>query len=173
MFNVLPCVTVIGKVTTYGLLATVQVVFVVISASIVVEADAEKGEINNVKNNIETLKTEYFILSISGTMKEVKVPTLLITKQLLEAGKSIKEIAHIRNFVFTTILQHVEDIMHEYPETIITHIRPDNQHIELVKKANAKLADEKKGKLSALKAILEKQKHDLSFDDIRLARLFI
>jgi hypothetical protein len=105
--------------------------------------------------------------------KKVKVDTLEVTRALLDQGKSIKEISKERDLTAGTITHHVEQIMDKYPETVITHLRPKQAHIDLVKKANATLTDESIGKLSPIKTILEKQGHDLTFEDIRLARLFI
>lgn len=107
------------------------------------------------------------------TKKVEKIPTIFQTKELLDEGKSIKEIMKIRKYVFSTIINHIEQIVEKYPETIITHIRPDNGEIELVKAANKKLHNDEKGKLTSLKYALEKQGHHMSFEDIRLARLFL
>jgi len=104
---------------------------------------------------------------------DTKVPTILITKALLDSGKNIKEIAQERKLTKGTITHHIEEIMKEYPETIITHIRPSQKNIDLVKKINKKLKGEEVGKLNPIKLILEKEGHSLSFEDIRLARLFI
>jgi hypothetical protein len=108
-----------------------------------------------------------------GGIIDTKIPSIIITKNLLEEGKSIKEIAKERNLVFGTILSHVEDIIKEYPETIITHLRPRQEIINAVKKANSKLKGDSKGKLSPIKSILDKERVKLSFEEIRIARLFI
>ena len=104
---------------------------------------------------------------------DTKIPTVLITKGLLESGKNIKEIAKERNLTAGTITHHIEQIMKEFPETIITHIRPQQKNIDIVKKANKKLKGEEEGKLNPIKQILEKEGYNLSFEDIRLAKLFI
>lgn len=104
---------------------------------------------------------------------DTKLPTILITKELLEKGNNIKQIAKERNLTQGTIIHHIEEIMREYPETIITHIRPIQKNIDLVKKINKKLKGEEIGKLNPIKLILEKEGHNLSFEDIRLAKLFI
>ncbi|MEI7688779.1 MAG: AAA family ATPase [Candidatus Nomurabacteria bacterium] len=104
---------------------------------------------------------------------DTKIPTVQVTKELLESGKNIKEIAKERNLTPGTITHHVEQIIEEYPETIITHIRPSQKNIDLVKKANKKLKGEEIGKLNPIKLILEKEGHSISFEDIRLAKLFI
>ena len=104
---------------------------------------------------------------------DTKIPTILVTKELLESGKNIKQIAKERNLTQGTITHHIEEIMKEYPETIISHIKPSQKNIDLVKKVNKKLKGEEVGKLNPIKLILEKEGHSLSFEDIRIARLFI
>jgi hypothetical protein len=109
----------------------------------------------------------------SKTKKLKKVPTMLITKELLEKGMNIKEISKERELVSGTIISHIEEIMVEYPTTIITHLRPEQKDIDIVKKANAKLKEDQKGKLTPLKSAIEKLGSKMSFEEIRLARLFI
>ena len=109
----------------------------------------------------------------AGTIKDTKIPTILITKELLDSGKKIKEIAKERGLVPGTIIQHIEDIIKKYPETKIKHIRPKDENIKLVKKANSELKGDDKGKLSPIKSILDKEGHNLSFEEIRIAKLFI
>ncbi len=111
--------------------------------------------------------------SVKKKIIDTKIPTILVTKELLESGKNIKQIAKERNLTPGTITHHIEEIIKEYPETIISHIRPSQKNIDLVKKVNKKLKGEEVGKLNPIKLILEKEGHSLSFEDIRLARLFI
>ena len=106
-------------------------------------------------------------------VKDTKIPTVIITKELLEKGKSIKDIAKERNLTQGTITHHIEKIMEEFPETSISHIKPSQKNIDIVKKANNKLKGEEIGKLNPIKLILEKEGIELSFEDIRLAKLFI
>jgi len=139
------------------------------------------------KGEQEKLERE-FILRMDGTLQVSKitndktsrlknVPTHLLTKELLDKGMDLKEIAKERGYTFGTIIHHLEDVMKEFPVTIITHLRPDQRNIDIVKKANDALkADDKlenKGKLAPLKFTLEKMGHKMSYEDIRLARLFI
>ncbi|MES2930217.1 MAG: AAA family ATPase [Patescibacteria group bacterium] len=124
-----------------------------------------------------------FILRMGGRIESkdvtaikeavVKVPTIMLTKALLEEGKSIKEICKERDLTPGTITHHIEQILQKYPEMDISHIKPKQKYIDLVRKANQTLEGEEAGKLSPIKSILEKQGYDLSFEDIRLARLFI
>lgn len=129
---------------------------------------------------------EDFILKMGGSIKtgkkskiknkniaEIKIHSVLITKELLEQGKDINKISKERGLTKGTITQHIEEIIKKYPETIITHIRPSQKNIDLVKKANNKLKGEEIGKLNPIKTILEKEGYDLSFEEIRIARMFI
>jgi len=136
------------------------------------------------KNDEQEKLESDFIIRMGGSLNsstkkskkgiiDTKVPTILITKELLDQGKDIKEIAKERNLVKGTIIQHIEDIMKKYPETIITHIRPSEMNIDLVKKANNKLKGDDKGRLSPIKSILDKEKVNLSFEEIRIAKFFI
>jgi len=117
---------------------------------------------------------------ISGNKKmknrgviDTKVPTILITKELLGKGYSIKEIAKERKLTEGTITQHIEEIVSKYKDTKIAHIRPSQKNIDLVKKINKKLKGEEIGRLSPIKIILEKEGHRMTFEEIRIAKLFI
>lgn len=104
---------------------------------------------------------------------DTKIPTIIITKELLESGKNIKEIAKERDLTQGTITHHIEKIIEEFPNTDIKHIKPSQKNIELVMKANKKLKGEDVGKLNPIKLILEGEGIDLSFEEIRIAKLFI
>lgn len=118
------------------------------------------------------IKIEKSKKSKNNTTIDTKVPTIMITKELLDQDKSIKEISKERNLTQGTIIHHIEQIVSLYPETKISHIRPSAKNIELVKKANKKLKGEEVGKLSPIKIMLGKEGYDLSFEEIRLAKLF-
>jgi len=122
------------------------------------------GIIKNINSSINKNK----IIKVADT----KIPTVLITKSLLDIGKNIKEIAKERNLTQGTITHHIEQIMNEYPETIITHIRPPQKNITIVRNANKKLKGDEVGKLNPIKQILEKEGNNLSFEEIRIAKLF-
>ncbi len=111
--------------------------------------------------------------SKSKSIKETKIPSFIITKDLLEKGKNIDEIVKERNLVKGTIIQHIEDITKKFPDINIDHIKPKEKDIISVKKANAKLKGDEKGKLSPIKSILDKGENNLSFEEIRIAKLFI
>ena len=134
----------------------------------------------------EQVKLEVdFILRMGGVIKgenkkgnkknirDTKTPSFLITKELLDAGKNIKEIAKERGMTEDTIIKHIEDVIEKYPETILTHIRPNQKNINAVKKVNSKLKGETKGKLGPIKYALEKEGIDMSWQDVKIAKLFI
>ena len=60
-----------------------------------------------------------------------------------------------------------------YPFEATMDHKGQKKQIDIVKKVHNKLDSDKQGKLSPLKSALEKAGHHLSFDDIRLARLFL
>jgi uncharacterized protein YpbB len=127
---------------------------------------------------------ENFIVRMGGSIKkgkvkknkkiiDTKIPSVLITKELLNQGKNIAQISKERNLTKGTITDHIEQIIKEYPDTDIGHIKPKQKNIDLVKKANKKLKGEDVGRLNPIKILLEKDGHNLSFEEIRIARLFI
>jgi hypothetical protein len=135
------------------------------------------------KDEQEKLESE-FINRAGGTIMvnkknknikiiDTKTSTMMITKDLLELGKNIEEIARERNLTYGTILKHIEDIIKKYPKTKIKQIRPQKKIVDSIKKANNKLKDEEIGKLSPLKTILDKDGLNISFNEIRIAKLFI
>ena len=135
----------------------------------------------------EQLKLENdFILKMGGEIeisrnrktnrgvRDTKISTLEETKKLLESGLKIKEIAKERNLTTETILSHIEKIVASNPKIKKSQIKPQSEIIKLVKRAQSKIKNkEDKGKLKPIKELLEKEGHDISYLDIRLARLFI
>ena len=135
----------------------------------------------------EQLKLENdFILKMGGEIeisrnrktnrgvRDTKISTLEETKKLLESGLKIKEISKERNLTTETILSHIEKIVASNPKIKKSQIKPQSEIIKLVKRAQSKIkSKEDKGKLKPIKELLEKEGHDISYLDIRLARLFI
>jgi len=107
-------------------------------------------------------------------IKDTKIGTLEVTKNLLSKGLGIREIAKERNLTTETILSHIEKIATSYPKIKIDHLKPKESIIKLVREAQAQIKNkEDYGKLKPIKEILEKDKHNISYQDIRLVRLFI
>lgn len=118
--------------------------------------------------------SEDFITRSGGTLqalrreKKQKVPTTEITMNMLLDGKTLPEIAEERGLVVGTIISHIEQIVQQNKDIDIDHIKPKEAHIALVSKHLAK----SEGKLSPIKSRLAREGKDLSFDEIRLARIF-
>lgn len=116
-----------------------------------------------------------FIARTGGTLvvgkkaKEEKLTTTEVTKKLLEEKKTIKEIAELRSLTIGTIIGHVEQIKQKDLKFDVEYLRPKEDIIKAVSKHLAK----SDGKLSYLKTMLKKDGQDISFDDIRLARIFV
>ncbi|MBP9803072.1 MAG: AAA family ATPase [Candidatus Pacebacteria bacterium] len=147
------------------------------------ESDNNSELFNNLSEDDQKKLEEDFIIRMGGNIKKVKVkdeknkfvkvPSIMLTKELLDEGKSLEEIIEIRKLVFSTIISHVEELIEKGIEVKIDHIKPKKENIERVAKANNKLKDDKKGKLSPLKSALDKEGSKITFEEIRLARLFI
>ncbi len=100
--------------------------------------------------------------------------TIETTRQFLDKGMNIKAIAKERNLTAGTITAHIEQLVGLYPDIKIIHLKPKQKIIDQVTNASKKIKDKEEiGKLSPIKKILEKEGIDMTFEDIRLARLFI
>lgn len=62
----------------------------------------------------------------------------------------------------------MEQIAEEFPEVDIDYLRPSEKNVELV----AKYVPKSGGKLAYIKSALKRAGKDMSFEDIRLARVF-
>lgn len=109
----------------------------------------------------------------SKTKKVKKIPTSLHTKELVEKGLSIEGIAKERGFTVGTIIGHLEELQKQFPEFDLNYLKPAQKDIALIQRINNKLTGDSKGKLTSLKYELEKSGYHMSFEDIRIARLFI
>ena len=127
---------------------------------------------------------EDFILSMGGkinkikikskqVIKDTKVPTVQITRGLLEKKKTISQISKERNLTRETIIKHIEEIAKKDGYSSIAHLKPSKQDINAIKKALSKIKTEDKSKLTPIKILLEKEGNNMSFERIRMARLFL
>ena len=150
------------------------------------ESKQNESMFGKLKSSEQKKLDEEFINRMGGTTEvksgkkrkiikiiDTKVSTTHITKELLEQGKSIKNIAKERNLTEGTITHHIEQLVAEFDKLDISHIKPSQKKIDLVKSANKKLKGEDVGRLNPIKKILESEGHNLSFEDIRIAKLFI
>jgi ATP-dependent exoDNAse (exonuclease V) alpha subunit len=103
-----------------------------------------------------------------------KKSTYLVTKQLIDKGFSIKEIAKERELSAGTISTHLIRISDLYPQTNLSRFKPTRTILTKVKNARNKILKENKGdnKIS-LKPIFENLNGEVSYQDIKLALVFI
>ncbi len=108
-----------------------------------------------------------------------KIKSFLETKILFKQKKSIAEVAKERDMTEATIMKHLTDIMKDDPEFDITHLQPDYAIIEKVEKAVVKIRERnnqedfsENGDIR-LKPIFIELNEEVSYDDIRLALLFL
>lgn len=100
-----------------------------------------------------------------------KVPTHLITKELLDEGMNLKEIAEERGYVESTILGHFFKIKQEFPETDFSALKPEEEVINRVREALDKSDEDKEN--TSLKYLYEANNAEIHYDKIRKALLFI
>lgn len=144
------------------------------------DADLQKESDENAELFNKLADDEYeklsrdFILRSGGTLdavrkpKALKVSSIHVTRKLIEEKKSLEEMSKERGLVVGTIISHIEQLADEDPSIDIDYLAPSKKHIELVRKHLAK----SEGKLSPIKSALKRAGTDLSFEEIRLARVF-
>ncbi len=110
--------------------------------------------------------------TVDAQGKAKKIPTLLKTLELVQEGKSIHDIAKLRSLTIGTVIGHVEQIVDQYPDVSIKHLRPNDKEIKAVQNIQEKLKPADKNKLTPIKIALEKSGSKLSFEEIRLVLLF-
>lgn len=106
--------------------------------------------------------------------KEPKISTVEETKNMLDEGMNIKEIAEKRALKQGTILDHIEQIKKEDPKYNIYNLQGSitKNKFKQIYNAFQKIGLNEEGKrpLSPVKALLPTS---FSFDDLRLVRLFL
>jgi len=130
------------------------------------QMEMEQTFIVQMGGSIDVTKT------VDSQGKAKKIPTLLKTLELVQSGNTINQIANTRNLTTGTVISHIEQIVDQYPDVIIDHIKPDEKHIRLISEIQEKLKPADKNKLTPIKIALEKSGSKLSFDEIRLILLF-
>jgi len=99
--------------------------------------------------------------------KKTAESTYAVTKALVEKGILIEEIAHRRGMTKNTIMNHLEKLAVSDKELNLEYLKPSAERL-----LNIKLAFDQTGdsKLAPVKEILS---DDYSYEEIRLARLFL
>lgn len=128
----------------------------------------DSGGISN-KDEIKENKT-----NLKKGLKTKKKSTYLITKQLVDEGFSLKEIAKIRELSLGTITTHLIIINDKYPLTNLSRFKPDKKILAKVKKARNNILKESKGENTiSLKPIFEKLDGEITYQEIKLALVFL
>ena len=103
-----------------------------------------------------------------------KKSTYLITKQLIEQGHSLEEIAIQRDLTVGTLCTHLIKISSMYPNTDLSRFKPDRSTMTKVRNARKKILKAgKHGETVSLKPIFEVLKGQLSYDQIKVALLYV
>jgi len=115
----------------------------------------------------------------SKEKKMSKKSTFLISKEYIEKGLSLDEIAKERGLTTGTINGHIPKIKDKYPETDISRFRPADKTMELLQLAHDKLITENNrenfqnsGSLSS-KALFNAMNGEVSYQDIKLGLAFL
>ena len=108
-----------------------------------------------------------------------KQPTAEITKELIAEGKSIEEIAIARRLKFNTIISHLLKIYETDPKFDLSKFKPDSKIlkkisliIKKIEKVKNKDDFDQTGKVK-ISRIFHALKYEVSYDDIKLALVFI
>jgi ATP-dependent DNA helicase RecQ len=98
---------------------------------------------------------------------EVKTASHIITKTLLDEGKTIKEIADERKLSVDTVIGHIEKLL-EYKEDVkLEHAIPTGKEFDKIAKTFEKLDTRK------LTPVFDELKGKVSYQDIRLVRAYL
>lgn len=109
--------------------------------------------------------------------KKEKGDTVKQTLVYVQQGKTLEQIAEIRELTTGTILEHISKISILMPEVDITHLAPKKSLLQKIKKAMTTLAKNKE-----FATTNERVKHKIIFDflegkisyhDIKLCMLFV
>ncbi len=139
------------------------------------ESNANISLFGDLEEKDQTKLEHDFVDRMGGTFdkkkkdEEEKMSTIDKTRELIPKYYSIEEIANKRKLTVGTIFDHLEKILLLDDDISINHLVHDRKVVTFVEKHFAKT----EGKLAALKSIAEKEGKKYSFDDLRLARLFV
>lgn len=120
---------------------------------------------------------EKFITEKGGTVTELvveeddiaeeKTPSHVITKNLLQEGKTIQEIADERRLSFDTILGHIEKLLEHKEDVVLDHAIPKEKVFNTIAKTFEKLDTRK------LTPVYDALGGKMSYHDIRLVRAYL
>jgi len=108
-----------------------------------------------------------------STKKEKKPDTLEETKQLITEGKTLSEIVVARGLKEATIIDHLEKLKDREPDLDLTHLVKGMPKTRLQKITQALIKSGMEGGVYRLTPAKELLGNGFSFEEIRLARLFL
>jgi len=112
--------------------------------------------------------------SLEKGRKITKKSTYLITKQLIDKGHSLEDIVIERDLTLGTVSTHLIKISELYPHTDLSRFKPETRVLNKVKKARSQLVKEiGPGERISLKPIFDLLKGELTYDQIKMALVFI
>ena len=114
--------------------------------------------------------------TVSGRIKKVKISTFEETRKLLDAGMNLNEIAHGRGLSIKTVFDHIEKLLDEDPKLNIRHLESEisaSKFKKIYKAFNDIYGDNRELRLTPVMKILGDKNSGLSFEDLRLVRLFL
>ncbi len=104
--------------------------------------------------------------------KRQKIPTHEETHAFLLAGKSLDEIAEIRNIKISTLYAHIEKLIEEWKMLNISSYRPENE--ERLRDIHSAFVELGTLSLSPVREFLSSLHNEsYSYDELRMARLFL
>ncbi|OHA62673.1 MAG: hypothetical protein A3E07_01100 [Candidatus Wildermuthbacteria bacterium RIFCSPHIGHO2_12_FULL_45_9] len=101
--------------------------------------------------------------------KKPRVSTLEATRKLLENGVSLEQAAEERNLTLSTIIHHAEQLLQEGMRLEFDNLAPEKRVLSVLEKAAGEHTFEK---LAPVRQYLAEHGIRMSYDDLRLARLY-
>lgn len=134
-----------------------------------VRSDAAKARLEELgSGEIEKRQREF--VSAFGKVVVKKVTAQERTKALLEQGMTLKQVASERGVKLPTIISHAEKILQEGSSLDLSYLKPKAKIMKLMQSV---LKDDPDVRLSNLKRKLEQNDVQVTWQDVRLARLYI
>ena len=126
------------------------------------------------------IRHENFIRSRGGNItatkkakakqKAVKKDTLSETQELLERGMKIHKVAQKRGLALSTVVGHAEQLLEQGVKLDFSYLAPNKKLLTVLDEAVAKHG---LAKLAPVKYFLQRRGHDISYERLRLLRLYL
>jgi len=119
------------------------------------------------KNNISPIKIERNVPILISKTRTVRQANFQKTQELIKQKISLEKIAEILGFAQGTIINHIEKIIESGERLDLEYLKMPADNFSTIKSAFAKCGEEK------LKPVFEYLEEKYSYDDLRLARVFL